>query len=602
MGVIVQVLPKPDSYFSNVFLTEKKDKSFRMILNLKTLNKHINYVHFKMESMMDVLHMITPGSYMASIDLTNAYYSIPVHKDHQKFRLEGDCFEFTCLPNGYAQAPLIFTKILKQVFSLRAQGFESVVYIDDSFLHGESYDSCKQNVSATKALLQKLGFFINFRKSELTPTQVIEFLGFVTNSLTMTIYPTDKKKGKIFTSCVALLEGTTFKIRKIASTLGCIIAVLPGVMHGKMHYRFIEQDKNLALKLANRDFEQTMQLSRSSLSDLLWWRENINHATNVIYHLRVELTLYSDASLEGWRGTGMSHSVGGRWSPEEEISHINVLELYTAKLVLQSLAKRLNTCHIKLLLDNTTTISYVNRMGGTHSPQLNSLAREIWFWAIERKIWLSAAHIPGCENAIADFKSRNFKDNTEWTLGKAIFGKIFNLFQPQLDLFASRLNSQLKTYVSWHPEPDSWAVDAFSLNWNTLKFYAFPPFSLLGRTLSKIRQDQAEGILVAPLWSTQPWFPLLMKLVMEDPLIIFPHKRNLLLPPNFQEAHPLFKHLKLLVIHVSGRPSENSTYLQKLLPSSMTLGDREPGRSTILLSENGNNIVFKGKLIPLIRL
>ena len=110
MGVIV---PKPDSYFSNVFLTEKKDKSFRMILNLKTLNKHINYVHFKMESMMDVLHMITPGSYMASIDLTNAHYSIPVHKDHQKFlafRLEGGCFEFTCLPNGYAQAPLIFTK------------------------------------------------------------------------------------------------------------------------------------------------------------------------------------------------------------------------------------------------------------------------------------------------------------------------------------------------------------------------------------------------------------------------------------------------------------------------------------------------------------
>ena len=111
-------------------------------------------------------------------------------------------------------------------------------------------------------------------------------------------------------------------------------------------------------------------------------------------------------------------------------------------------------------------------------------------------------------------------------------------------MFASCLNSQLKTYVSWHPEPKSWAVDAFSLNWNTLKFYAFPPFSLLGQTLSKIHQDQAEGILIAPLWTTQPWFPLLMKLVMADPLIILPHKRNLLLPPNFQETHPLFKHLK----------------------------------------------------------
>ena len=60
----------------------------------------------------------------------------------------------------------------------------------------------------------------------------------------------------------------------------------------------------------------------------------------------------------------MSHLVGGRWPPGEEISHINVLELYASKLVLQSLAKSFNNGHIKILLDNTTAISYLNRMGG----------------------------------------------------------------------------------------------------------------------------------------------------------------------------------------------------------------------------------------------
>ena len=125
-----------------------------------------------MESMMDVLHMITPGGYMASIDLTNAYYSTPVHKVHHKFlafRLEGDCFEFICLPNGYAQAPLIFTKILKQVFSsLWAQGFESVVYIDDSFLQGELYDICKQNVS-DYGTSTEIGFLHKFWKIGINP-------------------------------------------------------------------------------------------------------------------------------------------------------------------------------------------------------------------------------------------------------------------------------------------------------------------------------------------------------------------------------------------------------------------------------------------------
>ena len=66
----------------------------------------------------------------------------------------------------------------------------------------------------------------------------------------------------------------------------------------------------------------------------------------------------------------------------------------------------------------------------------------------------------------------------------------------------------------------------------------------------------------------------------------------------FQETHPQFNHLKLLVVHVSGRPLKNSTYIQKLLPSSTILGDRERGHSTILLSGNGNNIVFKGKIDP----
>ena len=67
MGVIQKVIPNPAGYLSNVFLTAKKDKTFRMILNLKNLNKHINYIHFKMESMGDVLNIITPGVWMASI-------------------------------------------------------------------------------------------------------------------------------------------------------------------------------------------------------------------------------------------------------------------------------------------------------------------------------------------------------------------------------------------------------------------------------------------------------------------------------------------------------------------------------------------------------
>ena len=134
----------------------------------------------------------------------------------------------------------------------------------------------------------------------------------------------------------------------------------------------------------------------------------------------------------------------------------------------------------------------------------NDIAKSIWQWATHWNIWLSAAYVPGSDNTVADFKSQHFEDNTEWSLSPVLFRKLTQQFSiPQVDLFASRLNHQVGTFVSWKPKPQAWAVDAFSLNWKDI-VYAFPPFSVLGRVLSKIKMEQASGILVLPLWPTQP--------------------------------------------------------------------------------------------------
>ena len=72
--------------FSPQFLYElKKDESYRMILNLKKLNKYTDSKHFKMESLQNVLHMVKSGVWVASVDLKNAYYSVPIHEEYQKY-------------------------------------------------------------------------------------------------------------------------------------------------------------------------------------------------------------------------------------------------------------------------------------------------------------------------------------------------------------------------------------------------------------------------------------------------------------------------------------------------------------------------------------
>lgn len=126
---------------------------------------------------------------------------------------------------------------------------------------------------------------------------------------------------------------------------------------------------------------------------------------------------------------------------------------------------------------------------------------------------------------------------------------------PEIDLFASRNNSKCKTFVSWRRDPDAFAVDAFTLSWTDLRFYAFPPFSLILKVLQKILADGATGVLVVPLWKTQPWFPLFSSMLITQP-IVFPSSPNLLLFAD-RCLHPLNKNLTLAAAILSGKHSHN---------------------------------------------
>ena len=89
-----------------------------------------------------------------------------------------------------------------------------------------------------------------------------------------------------------------------------------------------------------------------------------------------------------------------------------------------------------------------------------------------------------------------------------------NLFNvtPEIDLFASALNHQVPKYISWNPDQEAFAIDAFSISWANIKFYAFPPFSLIWVSISKIKREGASGVMVIPLWNTQFWFPMMVYL------------------------------------------------------------------------------------------
>ena len=107
------------------------------------------------------------------------------------------------------------------------------------------------------------------------------------------------------------------------------------------------------------------------------------------------------------------------------------------------------------------------------------LAKLFWEWCIERSIFLSAKHLPGVLNTVADTKSRKFNDQLEWKLDETVFRTLGEIYgKPEVDLYA-----QVATYVSWHLDPGAVATNAFSIPWGDKFLYAFPPFCLIGRCL-----------------------------------------------------------------------------------------------------------------------
>lgn len=61
--------------------------------------------------------------------------------------------------------------------------------------------------------------------------------------------------------------------------------------------------------------------------------------------------------------------------------------------------------------------------------------------------------------------------------------------RPEIDLFTSRVNAKCERYVSWRKDP-AMTIDAFTINWQSYNFYAFPPFSVILKMLKKIQSDQ----------------------------------------------------------------------------------------------------------------
>jgi len=117
------------------------------------------------------------------------------------------------------------------------------------------------------------------------------------------------------------------------------------------------------------------------MSELHWWSENLMAWNGRdIVQPPPDLVIETDASLIGWGAVCKGVQTGGLWSQEEQLEHINVLELTAGMFAVQAFAEDRRNLHVHLRMDNTSALTYVTKIGDTQSIRLTVVACQIWDW------------------------------------------------------------------------------------------------------------------------------------------------------------------------------------------------------------------------------
>ena len=518
-----------DGFYSTYFVVPKKDGGIRPILNLKLFNQWLVAETFKMETLSSILIASRRGTWIVSIDLKDAYFHVPILRAHWKylrFSLQGRCYQYRVTPFGLSAAPRLFTRVVSTLVGwLRSRGVQLHAYLDDILIVGWSPQETVQALRTTIQVFTEAGFTINLKKSDLTPSQDMVYIGgrFRTD-LGMVFLPEDRLQALVRAVSSFARVGCYHPARLWLQILGLMAACISVVQNARLHMRPVQWHLKTHWN-AKDPLTKKVMVTSESLTALRWWMDPANLSRGKPFQdPPPELVVTTDASTEGWGGHSLlegEHKLfSGLWSQKERrLCHINLLELRAIKLTLLRLAPYLTGRVVKLECDNTTAVNYVNKQGGTRSATLCREAVELHHWLFDRDISVVAVHRPGVNNELADFLSRNRPDPTEWSLHPAIANRLFTRWgRPQLDLFASPLNNKLPLWYSRVEDAAAVGTNALAHRWTGWYVYAYPPINLIPRVLTKIQQDEVEAIVVLPDWPRRGWFNLLLPMAVEQPV------------------------------------------------------------------------------------
>ena len=530
--------PWSPGFYSHIFLVPKKNGKWRPVIDLSSLNVHIRCPTFRMETSALVMAALQQGEWATSLDLSDAYFHIPIHtvsRRFLRFKHRGTVYQFRALPFGLNTAPRVFTRMISVVMAHLRSTYGVVIhpYIDDWLIRASSESESRRVTDIVLHQCLVLGLNVNLAKSDLTPSQRFSFLGNRFDLQRAWVWPGDHKLQALHMAIQVLMEEPVPQARQFLKVLGHMVSVMDLVQWGRIHLRAIQWCLGAQWRMGVDCLTAPVAVDQHSLADLHWWLTAPEVTGGVPLHPPPpSCHVFTDASEEGWGAEFQGLTISGLWKGGEETWSSNRRELQAILLAIRTWESLLRGKTLLVATDNTTAIAYINKQGGLHSRPLHDIALNLFHLCQQARISVRARHIQGKLNLVADMLSRPDQIfPLEWRVDPAVLRDVFVLWgKPLVDVFATSLNTQLPVYFSPVPDPGAAAVDGLSQQWRGLFLYAFPPFGLLPKVLEKVRMSPGlRLILVAPAWPRCAWYQTLTALA-EQRLVLRQHPRLLVQP------------------------------------------------------------------------
>ena len=498
-------------FYSRLFLVEKATGGWRPVIDLSHLNDFVQLTPFKMETVASVLLSVREGDFLASLDLKDAYFQIPIHGSSRKllrFMSEGTVYQFKALCFGLSTAPQVFTRVFAAVSAwAHARGIRLLRYLDDWLVLSSSEKKAKESIRELLSLCRTLGIVINEKKSDLVPSQSAKYLGMTIDTGAGKVFPSLARVEKFLTVAERFCTMQSPPAQLWQVVLGHLASLERLVPHGRLRMRSLQWHLKSQWSPESDPPSLPVALPEEARRDLSWWMVRDHLLVGVRFGTPApNLHLYSDASSSGWGAHLLDQNVSGVWSAQEMLLHINLLEMKALFLALQAFQEDVAGHHVTAMCDNSTVVAYINKQGGTVSRPLCLLTSRLLRWTESFDVHLEARYLPGESNVLADVLSRRGQVvGTEWSLHPQVARALLRTWgNPSIDLFATCLNAKLPLYCSLVPDPQAVFEDAFRHPWDDLDLYAFPPFALVGRVIARVQQSSRVAMtLVAPLWTRE---------------------------------------------------------------------------------------------------